>query len=118
MSFEVVSDVFWTHLDSVKLLNAFHIVLLMDITYKTNKYMLSMLEIIGVTSTRLTFSVACVLLSNKRENNFVWALEKLKGLLLTNDVHLLVIICDRDLTLINTINIIFPQGACYVDFHQ
>jgi len=27
MSYEVVSDVFWTHHDSVKLLNTFHIVL-------------------------------------------------------------------------------------------
>ena len=71
MSSEVVSDVFWTHCDSVKLLNAFHIVLLMDNTYKTNKYKLSLLEIIGVTSTGLTFSIAFVLLSNEHENNFV-----------------------------------------------
>jgi len=47
---EVVSDIFWTHPDSFKLLNAFSIVLLMDNTYKTNKYRLPLLEIVGVTS--------------------------------------------------------------------
>ena len=62
MSSEVVSDVFWTHPDSVKLLNAFHIVLLMDNTYKTHKYRLLLLEIVGVTSTGLTFSIAFCLI--------------------------------------------------------
>ncbi|KAI5390184.1 hypothetical protein KIW84_075487 [Lathyrus oleraceus] len=35
---EVVREIFWAHPDSVKLLNIFPIVLVMDITYKTNKY--------------------------------------------------------------------------------
>jgi len=42
----------------MKLLNAFNIVFLMDNTYKTDKYRLSLLKIIGVTSTWLTFSIA------------------------------------------------------------
>ena len=73
---KVVSDVFWTHPDSVKLLNAFSIILLMDSTYKTNKYRLPLLEIVGVTSTGLTFSAAFVLLSTERENNFIWTLQR------------------------------------------
>jgi len=71
---KVVSDVFWTHPDSVKLLNAFSIILLMDSTYKTNKYRLPLLEIVGVTSTGLTFSAAFVLLLTECENNFIWSL--------------------------------------------
>jgi len=47
-SSQVVSDIFWTYPDSLKLLNAFSIVLLMDNTYKTNKYRLPLLEIVGV----------------------------------------------------------------------
>ena len=42
-SSNIVSDIFWTHPDVVKLLNAFNIVLLMDTTYKTNKYRLPLL---------------------------------------------------------------------------
>jgi len=37
-------------------------------------------EVVGVTSTGLTFSVAFMLLASERHHNFVWALEKLKGL--------------------------------------
>ncbi|KAI4351453.1 hypothetical protein L6164_005822 [Bauhinia variegata] len=40
MSFRTI----WPHFDYINLLNAFYIVLLMDITYKTNKYHLSLLE--------------------------------------------------------------------------
>jgi len=73
-----------------------------------------LLETVGVTSTRLTFLVAFVLLSNESKNNFVWALEKLKGLFVTGDVHPQVIVCDRDITLINAISIVFLKFiTCY-----
>ena len=35
---DIVADIFWTHADSVKLLNMFHLVLIFDFTYKTNRY--------------------------------------------------------------------------------
>ncbi|XP_052736061.1 protein FAR-RED ELONGATED HYPOCOTYL 3-like [Vigna angularis] len=82
---EVVSDLFWTHPDAIKLLNAFNVVLLMDSTYKTNKYRLPLLEIVGMTSTGLTYSIAFAFLSSERQNNFTWALQKLRGLFLTSD---------------------------------
>lgn len=34
----IVRDIFWAHPDSVKMLNTFSIMLVMDKTYKTNKY--------------------------------------------------------------------------------
>ncbi|XP_068477380.1 PKS-NRPS hybrid synthetase cheA-like [Phaseolus vulgaris] len=74
----VMQDLFWTHPDSVKLLNAFNIVLMMDSTYKTNRYKMPLFEVVGVTSTGLTFSAAFMLLASERHHNFVWALEKLK----------------------------------------
>ncbi|KAJ1393023.1 OTU domain [Sesbania bispinosa] len=55
---DVVRDIMWAHPDAVKLLNLFHIVLIIDTTYKTNKYRLPLLEIAVVTSIELTFSVA------------------------------------------------------------
>lgn len=33
----VVADIFWTHPDSVKLLNMFYLVLIFDCTYKINR---------------------------------------------------------------------------------
>ena len=68
---EVVGDIFWTHPDAVKLLNAFNIVFSMDSTYKANKYRLPLLEIVGVMCTGMTFSTAFAYLEAERENNFV-----------------------------------------------
>jgi len=44
---------------------------MMDNTYKTNRYRLPLIEVVGVTSTGLTFSGAFILLEAECENNFV-----------------------------------------------
>ncbi|XP_058767001.1 putative protein FAR1-RELATED SEQUENCE 10 [Vicia villosa] len=43
---DVVRDILWAHPDSVKLLNLFPTVLIMDATYKTNKYRQPLFEIV------------------------------------------------------------------------
>ena len=95
----------------MKLLNSFNIVFLMDSTYKTNKYRLPLLEIVGVTSTGLTFSAAFAFLSSEKQNNFIWALERLRGLFMTSEGGPQVIVTDRDLALMNVVGMVFPQ--CY-----
>jgi len=50
--------------------------------YKTNKYRLHLLEIVGMTSTGLTFSIIFAFLSNEKENNFIWAPERFRGVFL------------------------------------
>jgi len=62
-------------IDVVKLTNACNLVFLIDSTYKTNRYRLSLLDIVGVTPTRMTFSVAFAYLDVECLNNVVWALE-------------------------------------------
>ncbi|CAK8560404.1 unnamed protein product [Lathyrus sativus] len=52
-----IQDIFWTHPDSIKLFSAFLIVLILDSTYKTNKYMLHLFKMVGVTSTEKTYVV-------------------------------------------------------------
>lgn len=84
-SYDVIRDVFWSHLDAIKLLHTFHTVLVMDSTYKTNRYKLPLLEIVGVTSTKLTFSMAFAYMEFERVDNFTWALQKLKGLFMNDD---------------------------------
>jgi len=48
----------------------------MDNTYKTNKYLLPLLEIVGVTSTRLTLSVAFAFLSSERKKEISFRILK------------------------------------------
>ncbi|KAL8492657.1 hypothetical protein ACS0TY_024013 [Phlomoides rotata] len=59
----VVKDRFFAHSESVALLHAFPDILLMDCTYKNNRYKLPLLEIVGVTST-------CT--KKKFRNNKLW----------------------------------------------
>jgi len=43
---EIVKDIFWAYSDLIKLFNAFLTELVMDSTYKTNKYRLLLLEFV------------------------------------------------------------------------
>ena len=85
MNDEVVCNIFWTQPDVVKLLNAFNIVFYMDNTYKTNRYRLPLLEIIGVTCTVLTFSASFAYMKVEREKKIRWALERFRGLFRKHD---------------------------------
>ena len=71
----IVHDIFWCHSDAVKLCNAYNLIFLIDSTYKTNMYKLSLLDFVGVTPTRMTFSVDFSYLEEEHLNNVVWALE-------------------------------------------
>lgn len=68
-----------------------------------------MLEIIGVTSTKLTFSVGFSYLEHEREENFKWALEKLKELFSSDKLLSNVVVTGRELALMNAIEVVFPN---------
>ncbi|GJU01303.1 FAR1-related sequence 5-like protein [Tanacetum coccineum] len=91
---------FFVHPTSFKIWRAFPHVLMIDATYKTNKYNMPFVEIVGVTSTRKTFCIAFAFISEEKMDNYKWVLECLK---LTLDECILprVIITDRDLALMN-----------------
>ncbi|XP_022841839.1 protein FAR-RED ELONGATED HYPOCOTYL 3-like [Olea europaea var. sylvestris] len=84
MEMNLVQDLFWAHPYSVDLLQAFPRVIIMDCTYKINRYRLPLLEIVGVTSIDLTFSIAFAYLGKECEENYAWALGRLKSLM--NDI--------------------------------
>jgi hypothetical protein len=114
---EVVREIFWAHPDSVKLLNIFSIMLVMDNTYKTNKYRQTLFEIVGMTSTELTFAIAFAYMESEQTENFCWVLEKLKELFVKKYLCPRVILIDRDLALIKPLKLCFPgRLICYADF--
>ncbi|KAJ1439897.1 MULE transposase domain [Sesbania bispinosa] len=115
---DVVRDIVWTHPDAMKLLNIFHIVLIIDTTYKTNKYKLPLLEVVGVTSTELTFSVAFAYIEQEKSDNFMWVLEKIRSVILVPDVSPEVIVTDRDIALMNAVEKNFPVAShLFCQFH-
>ncbi|KAL5134458.1 Protein FAR1-RELATED SEQUENCE 5 [Glycine soja] len=99
---DVVRDLFWCHPDAVKLCNACHLVFLIDSTYKTNRYRLPLLDIVGVTPTVMTFSAGFAYLEGERVNNLEWTLEQ-------NDRLPVVIVTNRDLVLMNVVKVVFPE---------
>jgi len=64
----------------VKLSNACNLVFLINSIYKTNKYKLPLLDIMGMTPTEMTFSTAFAYLDGERINNVVWTLEQFQGI--------------------------------------
>ncbi|CAL5350393.1 unnamed protein product [Camellia sinensis] len=98
-----VTDLFWAHPVSLDLLYSFPKVLTIDCTYKTNRYRLPLLEIVGVTSTDMSFFVAFAYLQFERIDNYVWVLTTLRSLF--DDIAIPeVIVTDRKLALMNVID--------------
>ncbi|XP_027913070.1 PKS-NRPS hybrid synthetase CHGG_01239-like isoform X1 [Vigna unguiculata] len=107
----VIRDMFWTHPDAIKLLGAFNTVLIIDSIYTTTRYPLPLLEIVGVTSTELTFSVAFAFVESERADNFTWALQKLRGLIVKDEDIPQVIVTNRDISLMNAVQVVFPSSS-------
>ncbi|XP_050386961.1 protein FAR1-RELATED SEQUENCE 11 isoform X1 [Argentina anserina] len=106
---ENVLDLFWAHPVSLELLRVFPTILMLDCTFKTNRFRYPLLEVVGVTSTNMTFSIAFVLLDSEKEDNYVWALNRLRDLLdgcpMPN-----VIVTDKDLELMRAVVTVFPSA--------
>jgi len=57
----------------------------------------------------LSFFVTFILLASECENNFVWVLKTIKGLFIKVDSYPKVVVNDKDITLMNAINVVFPK---------
>jgi hypothetical protein len=105
---DTLSDILWAHPDSVKLFNMLLTVLVIDSTYKVNKYRISLLEVVGCTSTGKTYVIAFGFLTSEKEDNFVWALRAVSNFLRCKD-ELKVIVTDRDQALMKAVDDVFPK---------
>ncbi|XP_039010272.1 uncharacterized protein LOC120138964 [Hibiscus syriacus] len=103
---------FFVHPTSFKIWRAFPHVLMIDATYKTNKYNMSFVEIVGVTSTRKIFCIAFAFISEEKMDNYKWVLECLK---LTLDECMLprVTITDKELALMKACKKFFQMLLDY-----
>jgi hypothetical protein len=108
---KLVQDIFFGHPTSVALFNTFPSVLLMDSTYKTNRYGRPLFEMVGCTSTGNTFNDAFAIMKNEKIDNFTWALQNCRSLLTSPDLGPKVTVTDRDPALINVVETIFPDAT-------
>ncbi|KAL5132013.1 hypothetical protein HKD37_12G034773 [Glycine soja] len=75
------------------------------------RYKLSLLDIVGVTPTRMTLSVGFAYLEEERLNNVVWTLQRFRGLFMRVDAFLRVIVTDKDFSLMNAVKTVFPDAT-------
>ena len=104
-----ITHIFFAHPQSLKLLKNYPDVLLLDCTYKTTRFKLPLLNIVGCTCTHDTFYVAFCYMKQETEEDYIWALEQLKDILQQPDyTNPTVIVTDRELALMNAIRVCFP----------
>jgi hypothetical protein len=66
---------FFCHTDSLKLLKEYHHIILLDCTYKKNKYYMPLLHVSGITVLNKTFSVAFCFMAEETNPFYNWALQ-------------------------------------------
>lgn len=99
-------NIFWDHPDSIKLLNIFHIMLVID---NTNKYRQPLFEIVGMMLIKLAFDVGFAYILYEQTKNFCWVMDKLKQNFMKEELCSQVILTNRDLALMKTIEVVFPR---------
>jgi hypothetical protein len=72
-----MTSFFFAHPRSLELVKHFRTTILLDCTYKTNKYNMPLLHIVGMNSCNRSFTVACCFLCAEKEPNYTRALEHL-----------------------------------------
>ncbi|MBW0577556.1 hypothetical protein O181_117271, partial [Austropuccinia psidii MF-1] len=107
-----ITSLFFTHPLAIKLLHGFPHVILMNCTYKNNKYKMPLFNIVGFSSTNNTFSGAFCLMKNETEPSYTWALNQYIENVLnnTNLVPPPGIAIDRDMALKNSLKKLFPDS--------
>jgi hypothetical protein len=106
-----VTAIFFAHPGSLAFLQAYPEILLLDCTYKTNKYSMPLLDMIGVDASQRSFCIAFAFLSGETEADYLWALEQLKSLYEQCQAPFpSVILTDRCLACINAVSTLFPSS--------
>ncbi|XP_026399776.1 PKS-NRPS hybrid synthetase CHGG_01239-like [Papaver somniferum] len=112
-----VLQIFLAHPLMAQLAQSFFPVLIMDCTYKTNKYHMPLFNIVGHTSDRVTFTLAWCFMRNEKDYNYIWELNQLKLLFRGNDLPR-VIITDYDDGLMYKLSEVFPYAQNFLcTFH-
>ena len=107
-----VTHLFYINKHCEDLLKANPQVLMMDCTYKTNRYRLPLMIISGVTPLNTTFYVGFCFLIAEKEVDFTWALERLRDILEGFNVpDPRVIVTDDEGALHLGLATVFPHSA-------
>ena len=102
-------NLFFIHPVSFEMWRAFPWIIEIDATYKTNIYNMPLVEIVGVTSTGRTFSIAYALIESEQEAHYRWVLQCLRSTL-DEGFAVRVVLTDRDLALMRACQYVMPDA--------
>ncbi|TYH52826.1 hypothetical protein ES332_D09G055000v1 [Gossypium tomentosum] len=105
-----LENLFFIHPRSLDIWRAFQHILIVDATYKMNKYDLPFVQIVGMASTNKKFSIAFAFIINEKEENYNCTLTCL-NLTLEECMYPCVIVTDRELALMNACQQVFPDAT-------
>lgn len=101
-------SIFWCNARAIKSYKNFSDVKVFDVTYRTNNFSMPFAPFTGVNHHRQSILFGCALLSDEREETFVWLFEqRLKCM--WNEAPK-AIITDQDPVICNAIKRIFPNA--------
>ncbi|TVY66378.1 PKS-NRPS hybrid synthetase [Fusarium oxysporum f. sp. cubense] len=107
-----VTAVLFAHPKSLEYLKSYPEVLILDCTYKTNKYNMPLLNAIGVDACQRSFCIAFAFLSGEEEADYQWVLIRLQSLYEAMAIDFpSVILTDRCLACMNAVASTFPQSV-------
>ncbi|POW08536.1 hypothetical protein PSTT_07447 [Puccinia striiformis] len=105
-----VQRLFFAHPGSIHLARVNHHVALLDATYKTNRYKLPLLHIIGQAASNRLFSIGFCFLTYEDNENYLWAVNNLKKYIWRPQRVPKVFVTDRDTALRNALEEVFPDS--------
>jgi hypothetical protein len=102
---------FFAHPDAIQIYKKHPKVVLLDCTYKTNRFRMPLLNICAVTGNRKTIQVALCFLSGEKGPDYDWAIEKFEEVMNSHEIpEPDTWVTDRELALMNTLDYIFPDS--------
>ncbi|MBW0534740.1 hypothetical protein O181_074455 [Austropuccinia psidii MF-1] len=104
-----ITNLFFSHPESIELGHINHHVILINATYRTCKYNLPLFHMVGQTATGHTFSLAFFYMEWENYNGYIWSLQELKMLFWPPRIPN-VIITDCDPALKTAIELVFPSS--------
>ena len=92
-------------------MKSFPDILLLDCTYKTNRFKMPLLVMVRTSYLNTTFYLGFAFLAEEKEEDYTWALEQVRNIY--NEFPLPgpgVVVTDRDIALLNALHTILPQS--------
>jgi hypothetical protein len=84
-------------------------ILLLDCTYKTNRFNMPLLNICSITGNNMVIQIGLVFLSSEKEADYNWATRYLREIIAENSIQEpYSIVTDRELALIRSLSTSFP----------